>query len=103
MLIVNAVSVAQLIIVIVKGYLLCGLVFAIPFIIFGIQKVDPSAKNGTVPFRLMVLPGITLFWPLLLTRLLRGQEKPTECNAHRMCELAQIRKAPHARQNRDSR
>jgi len=92
MLIMDTVSVAQLIIVIVKSYLLCGLVFAIPFIIFGIQKVDPSAKNGTVPFRLMVLPGITLFWPLLLTRLLRGQEKPTECNAHRMCELAQIRK-----------
>jgi hypothetical protein len=94
MLIVNAVSVAQLIIVIVKGYLLCGLAFAIPFIIFGIHRVDPSAKNGTMAFRLMVLPGITLFWPLLLTRLLRGQEKPTECNAHRMCELAQIRKAP---------
>ena len=89
----NAVSVAQLIIVILKGYLVVGLTFAIPFIVFGIHRVDPSAKNSTIPFRLMVLPGITLFWPLLLTRLLRGQEKPKECNAHRMCELAQIRKA----------
>ena len=93
----NAVSVAQLIIVIVKGYLFCGLIFAIPFIMFGIQRVDPSAKNSTIPFRLMVLPGITLFWPFLLTRLLRGQEKPTECNAHRMCELAQIRQSPSRR------
>lgn len=93
-MIMNAVSVAQLIIVIVKGYLVLGLIFAIPFIVFGIQRLDPSAKNSTIPFRLMVLPGITLFWPLLLIRLLRGQEKPTECNAHRMCELAQIRKAP---------
>ena len=92
-MIVNAVSVAQLIIVIVKGYLVLGLIFAIPFIVFGIQRVDPSAKNSTIPFRLMVLPGITLFWPLLLTRLLRGQEKPTECNAHRICELAQSGKA----------
>lgn len=89
----NAVSIAQLIIMIVKGYLLCGLIFAIPFILFGIHRVDPAAKGGTIAFRLMVLPGITLFWPLLLTHLLRGQEKPTECNAHRTCELAQIRKA----------
>ncbi len=92
----NSVSIAQLIIMIMKGYLLCGLIFAIPFLVFGIHRVDPAAKNVTLAFRLMVLPGITLFWPLLLTRLLRGQEKPTECNAHRRCELAQIRKmTPH--------
>jgi len=91
---VNAVSVAELIILIVKGYLMCGLIFAIPFLLFGIQRVDPSAQNSTGPFKLMVLPGVTVFWPLLLTRLLRGKEKPTECNAHRMCGLTQIRKAP---------
>ncbi len=87
----NAVTIAQWIIVIVKGYLVLGLIFAIPFIVFGIHKVDPSSKDSSIPFRLMVLPGITLFWPLMLTRLLRGREKPTECNAHRKCQLTQIR------------
>lgn len=90
----NVVAVAQLIIMIVKGYLLCGLTFAIPFLVFGIHRVDHAAKNGTIAFRLMVLPGVTLLWPLFLTRLLRGQEKPMECNAHRTCELAQIRQSP---------
>ena len=93
----NAIVVAQWIIVIVKGYLVVGLMFAIPFIIFGIHRVDPSSKGSSIPFRLTVLPGITLFWPLLFTRLLRGQEMPTECNAHRICGLAQIRQSPSRR------
>lgn len=88
----DAEAVAQLIILIVKGYLMCGLIFAVPFLFLGIQRVDPSAKNSTLLFKVVVLPGVTLFWPLMLTRLLRGQEKPTECNAHRRCELTQIRK-----------
>jgi len=87
------VSIAQLVIVIVKGYLMCGLAFAIPFLLFGIHRVDHSAKDSTMPFKLMVLPGTMLFWPLLLTRLIRGKEKPTECNAHRVCGLTRIRKA----------
>lgn len=89
----GAESVAQLVILIVKGYLMCGLIFSIPFLFLGIQRVDPSAKNSTLLFKVVVLPGVTLFWPLMLTRLLRGQEKPTECNAHRRCGLTHIRKA----------
>ena len=94
----NAVSVAQLIIMVVKGYLLCGLTFAIPFLLFGIHRVDPSAKHSTMPFKIMVLPGITLLWPLLLIRLIRGKEKPTECNAHRVCGLAPINQTHQAKQ-----
>ena len=41
----NAVTVAQWILVIVKSYLVVGLMFAIPFIIFGIHRVDPSLKG----------------------------------------------------------
>jgi hypothetical protein len=90
---VDAVGGAELIIFLSKGYVVCGLIFAVPFLLLGIQRVDPAAKNSTMFFKLMVLPGVTLFWPLMLTRLLRGKEQPTECNAHRRCGLTQIRKA----------
>ena len=68
----------------VQGYLLIGLVFAIPFVLFLVNRVDPSAKGSTWGFRVMVIPGVCLLWPLLLVRLVRREQTPVECNAHRL-------------------
>ena len=84
----NAASIAQIIIGTVQVYLVIGLIFAIPFILFLIQRVDPSAQGSTWGFKLLALPGISLLWPLMLSRLIRGRQKPTECTAHRICALA---------------
>lgn len=52
--------------------------------LFGIQRLDAGARNWTNPgFRLLILPGLCVFWPLLLRRLWLGQPPPTERNAHR--------------------
>jgi hypothetical protein len=65
-------------------YLLCGLVFAVPFALLGVGKIDPHAAHGTWGFRLLVVPGTTLLWPLLARRWLMGiHEPPEENNAHR--------------------
>ena len=35
-------------------------------------------------FRLVIIPGVSLFWPLLLVRWVRRQGPPRERNAHRL-------------------
>jgi hypothetical protein len=66
-------------------YLLCGIIFSVPFVIVGVGKIDPHAAHGTWGFRILILPGATLLWPMLAKRLMQGiHEPPEERNAHRL-------------------
>lgn len=76
-------SIAHLIVSTVQGYLLLGLLFAVPFVLFLAKRTDHSAKGSSWGFRIIVIPGVTLLWPVLLKRLLKRQTTPVECNAHR--------------------
>ena len=78
------IAIAEWLINLVRAYAIAGLIFAVPFVIFGIQRVDPDVKGWNIPFRLIILPGLCAFWPLFAIRLLRGKRKPTERNAHRL-------------------
>jgi hypothetical protein len=70
--------------ILLGAYLACGLAFAIPFALVGVQKLDPHAVHGSWGFRLLVIPGTLALWPLLLRRWATGaKETPEECNAHR--------------------
>jgi hypothetical protein len=61
-----------------------GLVFAMPFAWFGVQRLDSDAQGSGVAFRLLILPGVAAFWPLFLYRWTRGvTEPPVERNPHR--------------------
>jgi hypothetical protein len=60
-------TIAAAIIVIVKAYLLTGLAVAIPFLAFGIDRTDPSAR-GAYGFRPLIFPGLVLLWPLVALR-----------------------------------
>lgn len=54
-------------------YLICGLVFAIPFAGKGVVKIDPDGARGTKwSFRLIIIPGTMVFWPLLLKKWIRA-------------------------------
>ena len=65
-------------------YLAGGLAFAIPFVFTGVKRIDPHAAHGSWGFRLLIIPGTLVFWPLLLRRWMKGvHEPPEECNAHR--------------------
>jgi hypothetical protein len=62
-----------------------GLVFAVPFVWFGVQRLDSEAQESGVGFRLLILPGVAAFWPMLLRRWLRGMvEPPVEKTPHRL-------------------
>lgn len=75
---------AAIFLIALGAYLCCGLVFAIPFALVGVKKIDPHAAQGSWGFRLLIIPGTMAFWPLLLRRWAAGIKKPPEeCNAHR--------------------
>lgn len=71
--------------VVVPGcYLACGALFARPFVVRGLPKIDPHAAHGSWGFRLAILPGVVAFWPLLLRRWAAGVDSPpAERTAHR--------------------
>jgi hypothetical protein len=53
-------------------YLLFGLLFAILFVIKGVDKVDKGAHGGSIGFRIIIIPGVMAFWPLLLQKWLQA-------------------------------
>ncbi|HWA15020.1 MAG TPA: hypothetical protein VG817_01205 [Gemmatimonadales bacterium] len=63
---------ATLIVALAALYLVAGALFAIPFATRWAGRLDPVAANGTIGFRLLLLPGAILLWPLLLARLRRS-------------------------------
>jgi hypothetical protein len=76
--------IAALLLVLMSIYVVCGLVFAAPFAFVGVGKIDPHAAHGTWGFRLLIIPGTILLWPLLAMRWFKGiHEPPEEWNAHR--------------------
>jgi hypothetical protein len=76
--------IAQTLLIAAGIYLLCGLVFAIPFVLIGAGKIDPHAAHGSLGFRLLIIPGTMFLWPLLARRWLKGvHEPPEENNPHR--------------------
>jgi hypothetical protein len=53
------------------AYLALGLLFAVPFAARWAGRLDPAARLGSRGFRLLIVPGAMLLWPLLLHRLLK--------------------------------
>ena len=51
-------------------YVAIGSILAVPFLIFGIGRVDHAAKGTPWTFRVLVLPGVIALWPLMLRRWL---------------------------------
>ena len=86
------ISATELLIKIVRVYFIAGFIFTVPFLLFGIQKLDHDAdwQGGfwntinDIGFRILITPATCTFWPLFAIRLIRRKSKPTERNAHRI-------------------
>lgn len=80
----NLETIVGLLLALAGGYLLLGLLFGIYFAFFAAGRVDPVAADGSKGFRLLIIPGMGLFWLIFALRLFRGVgEPPDEHNAHR--------------------
>jgi len=75
---------AQLLVNLGGAYAAIGAVFAAGFLWRGVGRLDPAAAHGTWGFRVLIVPGVVMLWPLFLVRLFRGASAPPdEWTAHR--------------------
>ena len=63
------------ILILVATYLLPGLFFVIPFIVKGVTRIDEGAKGSKWGFRMIIIPGVIVFWPFLLKKWMRVSKK----------------------------
>ncbi len=75
---------AAVLVLALEVYAALGLAFALAFVSFGVQEIDPEAKRTRLGFRLLIIPGVMAFWPMLLRRWASGAtEPPPEREPHR--------------------
>ena len=77
-------EIVEIIVMIILGYLGLGFLFSIYFVSVGVSKVDPAAKGSGIGFKLIIIPGVLVFWPMFLIRIAKGiSEPPQEQTAHK--------------------
>ena len=77
--------------ILTRVYRACGFLFAVPFGLLGVKRIDPHAAHGSWGFRLLIFPGTMAFWPLRLRRWMKGiSAPPEERNAHRRAANQQV-------------
>ena len=77
-------SFAHLLVGLAAFYAAAGALFAGPFVFRGLERIDPLGAGSPWSFRLLIIPGTVVFWPLLMLRWAAGSvAPPVEVNAHR--------------------
>ncbi len=75
---------AEILVAALQLYGIAGLLFAVPFVTRGVNAIDPLARTAPWSFRLLIVPGVVLWWPLLAYRWSAGAvAPPSESNSHR--------------------
>ena len=69
-------ALADGLLMVLGAYLAMGTCFAVAFAAWGVQTIDPAGKGMPISARLLILPGATALWPLLLVKWLRRQPPP---------------------------
>lgn len=49
------------------SYIVCGILYTGYFLLARLEKLDPDAGGAPWTFRLMIIPGCIILWPVLLT------------------------------------
>ena len=74
----------EILVTVLGIYFAAGFVFGVAFAFGGgVKRIDPAAAGGTWGFKLLIIPGCAIFWPLLLKRWLKSEPPPEEKSAHR--------------------
>jgi hypothetical protein len=67
----------------IEAYLAAGALFALVFLPRGVLAIDGGLRASPVMVRVLLVPGMTLLWPIFLRRWITGRGAPAEQNAHR--------------------
>lgn len=67
------IDLAERIVLCAGVYLAIGAVIAAPFVWRGAGFIDHAARGAGAGFRLLLVPGVILLWPMILLRLASGR------------------------------
>ena len=65
-------TVVLIILVAVVVYVSLGALFTILFQIKGLHKIDEATHGSPIGFRLIIIPGCVLLWPVLLAKWIKS-------------------------------
>jgi len=68
------IMIGEIFLVLISAYLLAGFLFALAFMIKGVDKIDEGAIGSSVGFRIIIFPGTMVLWPLLLKKWLKSSK-----------------------------
>ena len=57
-----------IILLLITGYLCAGFLVTVFLLVKGLGRVDEMAKGSTTGFKLIIIPGMLVFWPVLLKK-----------------------------------
>jgi hypothetical protein len=69
------VSIAMLLITGFLFYAAIGAIVACLFVTFGVTRVDSGAVGSSIAFRLLIVPGAAVMWPMILWKWLQATHK----------------------------
>jgi hypothetical protein len=62
----------EILLIIAAIYLAVGVLFVIPFLMKGLNKVDEGAHGSTIGFKIIIIPGVIVFWPALFKKWMKN-------------------------------
>ena len=62
----------QILLIVAAIYLVLGVLFVIPFLMKGLNKIDEGAHGSTIGFKIIIIPGVIVFWPVLLGKWMKS-------------------------------
>ena len=62
---------AEILLIIVAIYLVLAVLFVFPFLMKGLNTVDEGANGSTIGFKIIIIPGVIVFWPVLLSKWIK--------------------------------
>jgi hypothetical protein len=63
--------------IVITVYVVAGIIFTIFFQIKGLSKIDEGVHGSTIGFRIIIIPGCIVFWPVLLRKWLMISNNPS--------------------------
>ena len=67
--------VARFVLTLLGLYLFLGFLFTPFFILLGLNKIDEDVRGSSFWFRMIIIPGCLVFWPLLLRKWVKAIRK----------------------------
>lgn len=75
----SSIRIVQVALALLAAYGAIGLVVGVPFVARSVQRIDRGAAHAPWTFRLLILPGVVLLWPVVvfwMRRTAHGSRAP---------------------------